>query len=194
MTTGPLILCVDDDPAVLATVARHLRRDGHDVLTVDTAAAALAVLAERAVAVLLSDLDMPEMDGITLAARARAVQPETVRILLTGCNTVAAATAGINVGEVYRFLTKPFEADVLRREVQAALAHYRERAAFADVRSALARRQRLLEALEEACPGITAIPRDATGAYQLGAGAGAGERPEVGPGLAAIAALVAERG
>ncbi len=187
MTTRPVVLCVDDDPDILASVSRLLRRDGHEVVLANTPAEALAVLSTRPVDVLVSDFEMPDMNGVELAVRAREVQPETVRILLTGRNTVDTVTEGINVGEVYRFIAKPFEPDTLRREVAAAIAHHQEIAAVSQERSTVVRRQRLVAALETDFPGITSVPRDDTGAYLLDPEASM--RP-VGPELAAVAALI----
>lgn len=186
MTTPSVILCVDDDPDILASVGRILRRDGYEVVSVDTPGEALTTLLTRSIDVLISDFEMPGMTGVQLAVRAREVQPETVRILLTGRNTVDTVTQGINVGEVYRFISKPFDAELLRREVAAAVEHHHEIAAVARERSTVVRRQRLLDALETDFPGITTIERDEAGAYLV---------PEdsyqrtVAPGMAPIAAL-----
>src|SRR6185503_18274277 len=78
----PVVLCVDDDPDILASVARLLRRDGYEVVTANAPNEALQVLTTRPIAVMVSDFEMPEMTGVELAVRARAAQPETVRILL----------------------------------------------------------------------------------------------------------------
>ncbi len=163
----PIILCVDDDPDMLAAVVRTLRREGHTVLAASSPHEALEILARQAVAVLLSDFEMPEMTGVELAVRARDLQPETVRMMLTGKGTIETAIAGINVGEVFRFLAKPFEPATLRREVAAALEHHREIADIASERLTVYRRRRVREGLEGEHPGITAVPRDDDGAYLL---------------------------
>jgi response regulator RpfG family c-di-GMP phosphodiesterase len=62
---------------------------------------------EPAVAVIMSDMRMPGMDGATFLARARQVAPDAVRMLLTGQADVDAAAAAINEGQIFRFLTKP---------------------------------------------------------------------------------------
>src|SRR5690348_3175406 len=95
----PVVLCVDDDPEIVTSVARFLRLDGYEVVTCTSPVAALAVLGARAIAVLLSDYEMPEMTGVELAVKARRLQPETVRMLLTGRGTLDTAVEGINVGE-----------------------------------------------------------------------------------------------
>ena len=166
-TTNPVVLCVDDDPDMLAAVVRTIRTAGYHVLAADSPSQALQILGNQAVAVLVSDFEMPEMTGVELAVRARDLQPETVRMMLTGRNTVDTAVAGINIGEVFRFLSKPFQPDVLKREVAAAIEHHREVADVASERLTVVRRRRVLEALEADFPGITAVPRDDEGAYLL---------------------------
>lgn len=166
--TPPLtVLCVDDDPDLLAVLTRVLRRDGYAIVAVGTPHEALAVLASRPVAVMVSDYEMPEMDGVELSVRARALSPETTRVMVTGRRTVDTALAGINIGEVFRFLHKPFEPDVLRQEVAAAVAHHLETAEVVAQRSTALRRQRMLEALEADHPGIGFVVRDDDGAYLL---------------------------
>jgi DNA-binding NtrC family response regulator len=164
---NPVILCVDDDADLLRSVVRTIRLDGYDVLAADSPLAALMMLQTQVVTVLVSDFEMPEMTGVELAVRAREVQPETVRIMLTGRKTVDTALEGINVGGVFRFLHKPFEGDMLRREVAAAVAHHREVTAVAAERTTVVRRRKLVEALELDYPGISVVPRDDSGAYLL---------------------------
>jgi DNA-binding NtrC family response regulator len=166
-TTNPVVLCVDDDPDMLAAVVRTIKTAGYHVLAADSPSQALQILGNQAVAVLVSDFEMPEMTGVELAVRARDLQPETVRMMLTGRNTVDTAVAGINIGEVFRFLSKPFQPDQLKREVAAAVEHHREVADVANERLTVVRRKRVLEALEGDFPGITAVPRDDDGAYLL---------------------------
>jgi DNA-binding response OmpR family regulator len=109
-----------------------------------------------------------------------------VRILLTGRNTVGTVIEGINVGEVYRFISKPFDSTVLRREVAAAITHHQQIAAVSRERSTVERRRMLLAALETDFPGITTVERDATGAYLISADVP--QRPII-LGLAAVAEL-----
>ncbi len=187
-TTNPVVLCVDDDPDMLAAVVRTIRTAGYHVLGSTSPTEALGILGQQAIAVLLSDYEMPEMTGVELAARARELQPETVRMMLTARNTIDTAVAGINVGEVFRFLCKPFQPDVLQREVAAAVEHHREVADVASERLTVVRRRRVLEALEREFPGITAVPRDDDGAYLCDDEAR--HRAEAEPGLEAILALL----
>src|SRR5690606_7004110 len=137
---------------------------------------------------LISDIDMPAMDGLELVRQVRVLHPDVVRVLLTGHATYDAARRAINEGEVHRFLTKPFDPAELRRVVGEAMARRAELARRS--RSAVdAERARALHAqLELEHPGITLLPRDPRGAYMVcPVRAGAAERalaasPRAAPG------------
>ncbi len=158
-TKLPLIVCVDDDEAMLHTIARCLKREPFELRTTLSASEALAWVASDDVAVLVSDYDMPEMTGAQLAGHARRVRPETVRILLTGKRTLEAAVDGINQGEIFRFLNKPFENDVLRQAVHAGIERNRELLVMSGDRERRERREALRAALETEFPGISSVTR-----------------------------------
>ena len=167
MTTKSLIVCVDDDPAILATVARSLRRPDLEVRSTESPSDALAWIANEEVAVLVSDYDMPEMTGAQLAAQARQLRPEVVRVLLTGQHTLETAVDGINQGEVFRFVTKPFDREQLRSVVDAALERHRELVEMSGDRQRRMRRKALREALEAEHPNITVVTRENDGRYRV---------------------------
>ena len=155
----PLIVCVDDDEAMLATVARCLRRERAEIRSTLSASEALAWVASEDVAVLVSDYEMPEMTGAQLAGHARRVRPETVRILLTGRRTLETAVDGINQGEIFKFLNKPFDNDVLRQVVPQAIERNKELVAMSGDRERRNRREALRAALESEYPGISQVER-----------------------------------
>lgn len=157
----PLVVCVDDDEAMLGTVARCLRRESIEVRSTLSASEALGWIATDDVAVLVSDYDMPEMTGAQLAGHARRVRPETVRILLTGKRTLETAIDGINQGEIFRFLNKPFDNEVLRQTVRSAIERNRELIAMSGDRERRERREAIRAALEAEYPGISHVDRQA---------------------------------
>jgi DNA-binding NtrC family response regulator len=161
----PLVVCVDDDPDMLASVVRTLKSLPIELLSTTTPQAALEWVAARDVAVLVSDYEMPEMTGGQLAAEARKVRPETVRILLTGVRNFATAIEGINVGEVFRYINKPFMPPQIREAVTAGIERHRELVASSKERAQSARRDRLAGALEAEYPGVTEVHRALDGAY-----------------------------
>jgi len=171
MTEEPAtVLCVDDDPDILASVCRILRRQGYHVVSSSNPPAAIELLGQLPVAVLVSDFEMPEMTGVELCIAARRVRPETVRILLTGRGTFDTAVSGINQGEIFRFLSKPVDPAPLVTAVAAAVVRHRELAVLARDRDVAVRRDRLIAELEAEYPGITRIDRDLDGAYEPAAG------------------------
>jgi CheY-like chemotaxis protein len=121
----PQILCVDDEPNVLEGLSMHLRR-GHEVFTATSGRDALELLRDKpSIAVVISDMRMPNMDGAAFLARARELAPHSVRILLTGQTELDAAINAVNEGQIFRFLTKPCPPPTLLRAVEAALEQHR---------------------------------------------------------------------
>jgi CheY-like chemotaxis protein len=121
---GHTILCVDDEPRVTQALERHLR-EKFRVLTAASGAQGIDILShERDVAVVVSDMRMPQMDGATFLRHTRALQPTAVRVLLTGQADVAAAIKAINEGQIFRFLTKPCPPEQLLAMVDEAVKQY----------------------------------------------------------------------
>ncbi|MEP7383927.1 MAG: response regulator [Gemmatimonadota bacterium] len=123
----PRVLCVDDDRHLLAGLELRLRRK-FDVVTATSAADALASLdLASPFAVVISDMRMPNADGVTFLSAIRRVAPDTTRILLTGEATVSSAIAAVNRGSIFRILLKPIEAPDLIEVLNEAVAEHRER-------------------------------------------------------------------
>lgn len=118
------LLLVDDEQNILSALTRLFRRDGYRVLTANGGAEGLALLAENKVGVILSDQRMPEMSGSEFLSQVTALYPDTVRIMLSGYTDLASVTDAINRGAIYKFLTKPWEDDLLRDNVRQAFEHY----------------------------------------------------------------------
>ena len=161
MTTNtlPLVVCVDDDEAMLNTVVRCLKREQIEIRPTLSASEALGWVAAEEVAVLVSDYDMPEMTGAQLAGHAKRVRPETVRILLTGKRTLETAIDGINQGEIFKFLNKPFDSEQLRAAVRAGVQRNRDLLEMSGDRQRRERRDALRTALETEYPGISQVAR-----------------------------------
>jgi len=122
---GPKILLVDDEPNVLQGLMRSLR-GSFEVLTASSGAEGLTVLGDhRDVAVIMSDMRMPLMNGAAFLAKACLIAPDAVRLLLTGQADMEDAIAAINDGHIFRFLKKPCPPDVVHVAFAAALAQHR---------------------------------------------------------------------
>ncbi|MFA6014927.1 MAG: HD domain-containing phosphohydrolase [Gallionellaceae bacterium] len=104
-----VILCVDDEPNILSSLQRLLRRENYKVLTAPSAAEGLILLEQHPVDLVMSDMRMPEMDGSQFLQQVRQRWPETVRILLTGYADVQSTMAAINQGEIFRYIAKPWD-------------------------------------------------------------------------------------
>lgn len=119
------ILCVDDEPNILQAIERQFRKQ-FSITTAAGPLAGLRVLADQGpFAVVVSDLRMPEMDGIEFLSRVRAIAPDTVRVMLTGQADLEAAVAAVNQGNIFQFLTKPCPVEVLGKTLTAAQEQYR---------------------------------------------------------------------
>lgn len=126
----PRLLCVDDDGYVLDGLRDVLGRS-FDVRTAVSGRDGLEMLHREpnAYAVVVSDMRMPVMNGAQFLRATRLIAPDAVRMLLTGEADVQAASDAVNHGQLFRFLTKPCDAQELMRACAAALGHHRLQAA-----------------------------------------------------------------
>lgn len=100
------VLCVDDDPNILEGYKRQLRKEFELATAVGPEQGLRMVTEQGPFAVVVSDLQMPGMNGIDFLAQVRTHEPDTVRMLLTGNAELQAAIDAINQGQIFRFLTK----------------------------------------------------------------------------------------
>jgi len=120
----PTILCVDDEPQVLASLALYLRRR-YTLLTASSGADGIRLLrAHPEVAAVLSDMRMPGMDGATFLHAARSLVPDAPRMLLTGHAEIDAAIAAVNNGRIFCFLLKPSAPQTVMEAVAAAIRQH----------------------------------------------------------------------
>jgi len=119
------ILIVDDESHVISALRRLFRGEPYRILTATRATEALEIIRREPVQLVMCDHRMPEMSGTELMQRVKLTQPDVVRIIFTGYLDVGAAVDAINKGEVYRFVTKPWNDDELRLIVRQALAQHR---------------------------------------------------------------------
>jgi CheY-like chemotaxis protein len=118
------ILVVDDEPDNLDLLYRTFRRD-FQVLKADSGINALEILAtEGEVAVIISDQRMPEMKGTEFLSKTVPQFPDTVRIILTGFTDIEDLVEAINAGQVYKYITKPWDPGELKAVVQRAAETY----------------------------------------------------------------------
>lgn len=117
------ILFVDDDQRFLSSLQRTLARK-FAVTCAGSPQEALDLLAQEEFAVIVSDMKMPGLTGIELLSQAKETCPDMVRILFTGFADQQTAVEAINQGEIFRFLTKPCDSELLLKVLGAALRQH----------------------------------------------------------------------
>jgi DNA-binding NtrC family response regulator len=155
------VLFVDDEPGVLRGIRRSLLGCPFEVLTASSGSEALALLSDRPVDVVVSDLDMPEMTGIELLRAVRDRWPRVLRMVLTGTATFGSTVAAINECAIAHFFPKLFRAEVFSQVILQFEPRIRQNRSE-DARAAVAAEdEQRLRTIEARFPGILDVPRDA---------------------------------
>lgn len=115
------LLFVDDEANILSSLKRLFRTQGYRILTAESGAQGLEIMERETIDLVISDMRMPEMSGAQFLEKAREKWPDTVRILLTGYAEVGATIDAINKGQIYRYISKPWEDNDITLIVKHAL-------------------------------------------------------------------------
>jgi len=118
------ILIVDDEPVVLGALKETLERERYHVVACSSPIKALAILAERQFAVIISDQRMPEMLGLDFLVESRKTHPNASRILITAVLALPTIVEAINKGEIFRFVAKPWLREELLATVRNAIQRH----------------------------------------------------------------------
>jgi response regulator RpfG family c-di-GMP phosphodiesterase len=119
------ILFVDDETAVLDAYKRTLRRDFEIETAVGGEQGLALIQSQGPFAVVVSDMRMPNMDGVQFLSRVRQASPDSVRMVVTGYADIQNAMDAVNQGYLFRFLAKPCDKETLGKALTAALVQYR---------------------------------------------------------------------
>jgi len=117
---SPRILIVDDERGILAALQRTLRREGYEILTAGSAAAALRLLDEQPIDLVLSDQKMPGSSGLEILREAARRRPEAARLLITGWPDEVPAAELRRLG-IRALIPKPWDAETLKKALRDAL-------------------------------------------------------------------------
>ncbi len=120
------LLIVDDEENVLHSLRRLLRTEGYRILIAGSGDEALELLGKNDVDVILSDQRMPGMTGTELLQRVRKMYPDIVRIILSGYSEAGTITDAINQGEIYKYITKPWDNDALIALLRKAFVRHED--------------------------------------------------------------------
>ncbi len=123
MSSPPPILCVDDNEAHLELFVRSFEAH-YDIHPARSALEAIEVLRQREIRLILSDQRMPGMTGVQLFEAIRDEYPDPVRLILTSYSDVDAIIKAINLGQIYRFINKPWDEKELKVILDRALESY----------------------------------------------------------------------
>ncbi|MDX1496400.1 MAG: response regulator [Salinisphaeraceae bacterium] len=153
------VLFVDDEQRILTSMKMLFRRE-YEVFTCNSGAEALELLKEQKVEVVVSDQRMPKMTGIELLREVRDLQPQAIRLLLTGYADLNAIIGSINEGEIFRFVSKPWSNEDLKATLAKAVAAAEFEATIEEAEAS--KPAAASEAAEEeAKPGILLLDQDA---------------------------------
>jgi putative nucleotidyltransferase with HDIG domain len=119
------ILLVDDEQNILNSLERLFLDAPFRVLTASSASEAMKLVQKNSISVIISDNIMPGINGINFLSWAKTASPDSVRLLMTGYADMQTAIDAINRGEVYRFITKPWDPVELENIVHDSFAKYR---------------------------------------------------------------------
>ena len=121
---GNRILIVDDEPMICSILARRLAREGYECVTANNGKEALHHFYKDIFSLIISDIKMPEMDGIELLRKVKAMNPNMVVILITAYPEIDVAVEAMRLG-AYDFITKPITLDLAVLSVKNALERKR---------------------------------------------------------------------
>lgn len=169
------IMIVDDEPNILSSLTRALRQESDwEVETYEVPDEALKRIQTANFELVISDYRMPDMSGVEFLSEVRKIQPEAMRLILSGFTDLDALLGAINKAEIYRFICKPWDNFDLISTLKNALAHREalvENRRLADQvrqqRTELSNRKTALEKLAERHPKLVEINWSSDGAIIL---------------------------
>ncbi|KER09614.1 MAG: hypothetical protein HY22_10190 [[Candidatus Thermochlorobacteriaceae] bacterium GBChlB] len=147
MDYNPQLLFVDDEPMILQSLS--LLFEDYTVLTATSGEDGLKLLAQHPISVIVSDQRMPKMTGVEFLRQAKEIAPHAIRILMTGYSDLDAVINSVNVGEVFRYINKPWQADKLRETIRFACAVAGQRMVYVSQKPATAAAASSVEAKTE---------------------------------------------
>ncbi len=118
------ILFVDDEKSILRSLERYLIEAPYKKYFADSVDRALDILADKPVHVVVTDMKMPEKDGLSLLRHLKKFYPEITRMVLSGYTDVAEIIPGINSGEIFRYMLKPLEPSEFKNTLDDAVENY----------------------------------------------------------------------
>lgn len=122
---NPTVLFVDDEVRLLQSLKRGMMDEPYRSLFANSGAEALELMKKEKVHVIVTDMRMPEMNGLELLRHVRELYPDVVRMVLSGYTQISTLLTAINDGHIYKFITKPWKLEEeFKPTVREALQYY----------------------------------------------------------------------
>jgi two-component system probable response regulator PhcQ len=166
-TRSRRILIVDDEENVCHALRRSLRKEGYELFFGREPAEGLELLKKQPVDMVISDHLMPNMTGLEFLKLVRDRYPDVMRLMLTGHADMQTAIDAINQGNIYRFLTKPWDDTDLKVTLFLAFEQMDLERENRRLLSMVRRQYDLIKSMEQEHPGIGHVVRDAEGCVLL---------------------------
>jgi two-component system probable response regulator PhcQ len=164
---NPKIMIVDDEENILNSLKRLFRKEPYEILTAISGDEGLKILEDHQVDLIISDLKMPEMNGIEFLKRVKEKNPVPLRIMLTGHADLKNVIEAIDQGEIYRFLLKPWDDEELKMTIRQALDYYYLYKENRSLMKTVRKQSQILQELEKEHPGISRVEKDEDGSVVL---------------------------
>jgi two-component system sensor histidine kinase/response regulator len=162
MMQNRTVLFVDDEIEILNSLKRLLRAEPYQLFLAQSGQRALSILEEKSIHVIITDLSMPGMDGLTLLKKVQERYPDVVRLVLSAHGDVASILEAINRGNVYRYIVKPWDNMELRISIRQAIDLFNLQQERRDLLQKLNEHNRLLKKrVEERTRQVLAIEKQA---------------------------------
>ncbi len=124
MTKEIQVLFLDDEESILDGLQRLFIKEPYGIFTTTSSNQAREILDKEKIKVVVSDQRMPEIQGVKFLREVKDKHPDAVRILFTGYTDFSSAEEAINVGEVYRFISKPWKTTELLSTIRQSIEHH----------------------------------------------------------------------
>ncbi len=154
------VLFVDDEQRILNAHKRNFNDEGYSTYVAANGEEGLRIINEFPIDLIVADQKMPGMSGIEFLEKTIDIDPEIIKIILTGAAELEDTIRAINNGCIYKFILKPWNDEDLKITVRRALEQRELILKNRDLTLELKKRDALLNELERKYPGITRRPED----------------------------------
>ena len=121
MAERPVVLIVDDEVNILRSLQRLLRKEPYELLVAATPEEGLSLVEKQPPTLIISDYVMPDQNGLEFLRKAKGISADSVAIILSGYADLDAIVEALNKGEIYHYITKPWDDNLLKIEIKKSL-------------------------------------------------------------------------